>query len=99
MSSWAARTNCATAPLVPGLSPIPSLSRSSSDLLAWHVVRDRACAAMAGLLAILSGPVMLHAHAHLELIYVGSFPVFLLAWSSEEQFTAMTRPPFKRKTN
>jgi hypothetical protein len=49
-------------------------------LLAWHVVRDGACAWLAGLLAMLSGPMVVHAHAHLELIYVGVFPLFLLAW-------------------
>ena len=48
--------------------------------LGWHVLRDRSAAAMAGLLAMLSGPVMLHAHAHLELTFVGSFPLFLVAW-------------------
>ncbi len=48
--------------------------------LAWHVVRDRAGAAMAGLLAMLAAPMMVHSHAHLELIHVGGFPVFLLAW-------------------
>ncbi len=37
-------------------------------------------AAFGGLLAMLSGPMMIHAHGHLELIYVGSFPLFLAAW-------------------
>jgi hypothetical protein len=49
-------------------------------LLAWHLIGDRACAALAGLLAILSTPVMIHAHAHLELHFIGAFPVFLIAW-------------------
>ena len=48
--------------------------------LAWHATRHRASAVVAGLLAMLSGPVLVHAHAHLELIYVGSFALFLLAW-------------------
>ena len=48
--------------------------------LAWYVVRDRGCAAVAGLLAMFGGPMMMHSHGHLELITVGWFPVFLLAW-------------------
>ena len=48
--------------------------------LAWYVVRDRGCAAVAGLLAMFGGPMMMHSHAHLELITVGWFPIFLLAW-------------------
>jgi hypothetical protein len=49
-------------------------------LLAWHVLRDRRCAAFAGMLAMLSGPMMMHARGHLELVHVGCFPVFLVAW-------------------
>ncbi|CAN5703357.1 hypothetical protein BH23PLA1_BH23PLA1_11030 [soil metagenome] len=48
--------------------------------LAWHVLRQRASAIVSGLLAMLSGPVLVHSHAHIELIFVGSFPIFLLAW-------------------
>ncbi len=48
--------------------------------LAWYVVRNRPAAIIGGLLGMLSGPMMLHAHGHLELIYLGSFPIFLLAW-------------------
>jgi hypothetical protein len=48
--------------------------------LAWYVVKDAACAWIAGLLAMLSGPMMMHAHAHLEIIYAGGFPLFLLTW-------------------
>jgi hypothetical protein len=48
--------------------------------LAWRVGCGRAAAAYAGLAAMLSGPVMLHAHGHLEMTYLGAFPVFLLAW-------------------
>ena len=29
---------------------------------------------------MLSGPMMLHAHGHLEMIYLGGFPLFLAAW-------------------
>jgi hypothetical protein len=46
----------------------------------WHVLRDRRCAAFGGLLAMLSTPVLIHAHGHLELIFVGGFPLFLVAW-------------------
>ena len=35
---------------------------------------------MAGLLAMLSAPVLLHAQAHLELVFLGSVPAFLSAW-------------------
>jgi hypothetical protein len=51
-----------------------------SFLLIWQVVRDRKCALLGGLLAMLSGPMMLHCRAHLELIHVGCFPLFLVAW-------------------
>jgi hypothetical protein len=49
-------------------------------VLAWWLLRHRACAWFAGMVAMLSGPMMLHAHAHLELIYLGGFPLFLVAW-------------------
>jgi hypothetical protein len=49
-------------------------------LLASSLVRDRGCAAMGGLLAMLSTPMMMHAGGHLELIYLGSFPFFLWSW-------------------
>ncbi|MEW4567447.1 hypothetical protein AB1L88_06225 [Tautonia sp. JC769] len=48
--------------------------------LARAVLRDDAAATLAGLLAMLSGPVLVHSHAHLELMYVGGFPIFFLAW-------------------
>ena len=38
-------------------------------VLAWTVTGHRAASAVGGLLAILSGPVMLHAHTHLELAF------------------------------
>jgi hypothetical protein len=49
-------------------------------LLCWFAVRDRACAALGGLLAMLSGPMMLHGGAHVDLIELGAFPLFLGAW-------------------
>jgi hypothetical protein len=52
----------------------------ATSLLAWRLVRDRACAAFAGLATILSFPLMTHALCHLELVYAGGFPLFLLAW-------------------
>lgn len=48
--------------------------------LAWHVARSRPAAALAGLLALWSTPVRLHGYGHLELVHVGWFPLFLLAW-------------------
>jgi hypothetical protein len=48
--------------------------------LAWHVTRDRWCAAFAGLAAMISGPMMARACGHLELMYVGGFPLFLIGW-------------------
>jgi hypothetical protein len=56
------------------------LTGLGTSLLAWHVLSDRGCAAFAGLLAMLSAPMMIHASAHLELIYVGWFPIFLIWW-------------------
>ncbi|MEO6809678.1 MAG: hypothetical protein ABI353_11255, partial [Isosphaeraceae bacterium] len=50
--------------------------------LAWSVTRDRPCSAIGGLLAMLSAPMMLHGTAHLELIFLGGFPLFLTAWLS-----------------
>ncbi|HEV3167358.1 MAG TPA: hypothetical protein VGZ22_25335, partial [Isosphaeraceae bacterium] len=49
-------------------------------LLAWYVLRDRAAAAFSGLLAMLATPVMAHSFGHVELIYLGWFPLFLVAW-------------------
>jgi hypothetical protein len=49
-------------------------------MLGWYLLRDAACAAFGGLLAMLSAPMMIHATGHLELIYVGTFPLFLIAW-------------------
>jgi hypothetical protein len=49
-------------------------------LLAWRVVGDRWCAGFGGLLAMLSAPMLWHAAAHLELIFLGAFPLFLWTW-------------------
>lgn len=49
-------------------------------LLIWHILGDRRCAAMGGMMAMLSGPMLSHARAHLELIFVGCFPLFLVCW-------------------
>jgi len=51
-----------------------------TSLLCWHVLRDRTCAAFGGLLGMLSGPMMIHSIGHTELIYIGGFPIFLVAW-------------------
>jgi hypothetical protein len=48
--------------------------------LARRVVGGEPAALLAGLLAMLSGPMLVHSHCHLELIFVGGFPLFLLAW-------------------
>lgn len=49
-------------------------------LLAWHVLRNRHCAWFAGLLAMLSTPMMMHGHGHLETMQAGGFPLFLVSW-------------------
>jgi hypothetical protein len=49
-------------------------------LLIWHLVRHKPSACFGGMLAMLSGPMMLHGRAHLELIFLGGFPCFLVAW-------------------
>ena len=49
-------------------------------VLAWEVTGHRAASVMGGMLGLLSGPVMLHAHAHLELLFVGTVALFLAAW-------------------
>src|SRR5262249_10545880 len=56
------------------------LAGMGTFVLAWEVVRHRAAACLGGLLAVLGGPMMLHAHGHLEVIYVGLFPPFLTPW-------------------
>jgi hypothetical protein len=49
-------------------------------LLCRHVVRSVPCAFVGGLLAMISGPMMMHAHGHLELMALGAFPLFVLSW-------------------
>lgn len=49
-------------------------------VLGWYVLRDRSSAMVAGLLAMLSGPMRLHAYGHLELVTLGAFPLFLVLW-------------------
>ena len=49
-------------------------------LLIWLILRSKPCAAFGGLAAMLSGPMMLHAMGHLELIHLGCFPLFLVGW-------------------
>ena len=59
--------------------------------LGRSVLRDESSAFLAGLLTMLSGPVMVHAHSHTELIYVGGISLFLLAW-----IRFIDRPSFGR---
>jgi hypothetical protein len=56
------------------------LAGFGTAVLGWFVLRDRACAAFGGLLSMLSAPLLFHAMGHLELIYIGTFPLFLVAW-------------------
>jgi hypothetical protein len=48
--------------------------------LAWYVTRSVPAAFVGGLLAMLSGPVLMHAHGHIELMALGFVPLFILAW-------------------
>ncbi|MEO6812239.1 MAG: hypothetical protein ABI353_24285, partial [Isosphaeraceae bacterium] len=56
------------------------LTGLGTTLLIWHVLRDRLCAGFGGMLAMLGTPVLIHSFAHLELITLGWFPMFLVAW-------------------
>ena len=49
-------------------------------VLAWWTVRNLGAAWLAGLGLMLSGPMMMHAHGHLETMQMGAVPVFLIAW-------------------
>jgi hypothetical protein len=49
-------------------------------VLAWYLIRDRCCAVLAGLLAMLSGPMTFWSHGELEQMTLGWFPIFLVAW-------------------
>ena len=49
-------------------------------VLGWFLLRHYPSALLAGVFAMLSGPVRVHANGHLELIHLGWFPIFLVAW-------------------
>ncbi len=49
-------------------------------LLARRVTDDPCAAWLAGLLGMLATPMMVHAVAHLELLYAGGFSLFLASW-------------------
>ena len=59
--------------------------------LAWYLVRDRPSAVLGGFLAMMSCPVMGRGVSHLELTYVGFFPLFMIAW-----MRLVDRPSFGR---
>jgi hypothetical protein len=52
----------------------------SSFLMAWWVTRKVGPSWLAGLGAMLCGPMLMHAHGHLETMQMGSVPLFLIAW-------------------
>ena len=52
----------------------------STFLLAWWGVREAGPAWLAGLGTMLCGPMMMHAHGHLETMQLGAVPLFLVAW-------------------
>lgn len=49
-------------------------------VLAWWVTRDLGPAWLAGLGVMLCGPMLMHAHGHLETMQMGAVPPFLIAW-------------------
>jgi hypothetical protein len=49
-------------------------------LLAWWVVRRVGPAWLAGLGAMLCGPMLMHAHGHLETMQMGAVPLFVVGW-------------------
>jgi hypothetical protein len=51
-----------------------------SFLLAWWVIRKVGAAWLAGLGAMLTGPMLMHAHGHLETMQLGAVPLFLIGW-------------------
>ena len=52
-----------------------------SFVLAWYVTRHRAGSVLAGLLVMLSGPMMYNAQGGgTELVALGGFPLFLVGW-------------------
>ncbi|RUL84642.1 hypothetical protein [Tautonia sociabilis] len=48
--------------------------------LGWWITRDGRCATLAGLAFVLSTPVLFNAHGALEMLSIGWFPLFLIAW-------------------
>jgi hypothetical protein len=48
--------------------------------LAWWVTRKVVPAWLAGLGAMLCGPMLMHAHGHLETMQMGAVPLFLIGW-------------------
>jgi len=52
----------------------------STFLLAWWATRRAGPSWLAGLGAMLSGPMLMHAHGHLETMQLGAVPLFLVAW-------------------
>ena len=48
--------------------------------LAWWTVRRFWPSWLAGLGAMLCGPMLMHAHGHLETMQMGAVPLFLIAW-------------------
>ena len=51
-----------------------------TSVLIWQVVRHPGATAFGGMLAMLSMPMMFHGTCHLDLIFLGGFPLFLAAW-------------------
>lgn len=62
-------------------------------LLCWRVLRHRGAAFLGGLLAMLSTPMLLHGQGHPELLQMGSFPLFMIAW-----LAWLDRPTWRRLT-
>lgn len=51
-------------------------------LLVWAVLRQTTCAFFGGLATMLCGPMLAHAATgHTELLYLGPFPLAMIAWS------------------
>jgi hypothetical protein len=55
-------------------------SGCSIFVLGWTMLRDRFAAGFAGLVGMISTPMMMRAHGHLELMFAGSMALFLAAW-------------------
>ena len=52
----------------------------STFVLAWWIVRKCWPSWLAGLGMMLCGPMMMHAHGHLETMQMGAVPLFLIGW-------------------